>query len=111
MSAVSCSHCGGSEKLILLSVKRTREMGRALPPDPTNRPTSVCRPECRTSNQDGAFFPDMETVMSHRPSMEKGSGFCNVESAAFAVICNPVINNIRVNTLNRKGIISCLLFN
>src|SRR5438128_12293372 len=62
------SHWGGIVKLILPLLKLILEMGRALPPEPTKSPTSVCNPECLTSSQDGTSFPFISIVRSQRPS-------------------------------------------
>jgi hypothetical protein len=65
----SRSHCGGMEKLNLPFVNPIREIGRALPPPPTKRPTSVRVPERCTSSQEGTSLPGSCTVISQRPSM------------------------------------------
>jgi hypothetical protein len=44
------------------------DIGRALPPAYTNRPTSVLIPECSISSQDGSDFPFDSMTISHRPS-------------------------------------------
>src|SRR5262249_26005688 len=44
------SHCGGIVKRASLPAPCTSDTGRALPESPTNDPTSVLFPECRTSS-------------------------------------------------------------
>src|SRR5580692_2475108 len=67
-SRSSRSHCGGIEKLSFPSTKRYRDTGRALPPPPTKRPTSILVPDLITSNHDGTGRPFIYTVRSQRPS-------------------------------------------
>jgi len=46
----------------------TRDIGRALPTIPTNRPTSALRPELSTSSHDGRAPSGVVIVMSQRPT-------------------------------------------
>src|SRR3954470_21720933 len=68
------SHWGGIEKLTLPLLKFTFEIGRALPPVPTNCPIKVCKPEWTTSSHEGIIFPELSIVISHRPSIDDVSG-------------------------------------
>jgi hypothetical protein len=47
------SHCGGMANRNVPSVNSILAIGRALPPDPTNCPTSVAVPDRSTSSHDG----------------------------------------------------------
>src|SRR5690606_7242145 len=62
------SHCGGIAKPNLPLSKFTSEIGRALPPVPTKRPTNVFNPESSTSSQEGRDSPFTSMVMFQRPT-------------------------------------------
>src|SRR6188768_1249139 len=68
MSFGLLSHCGGIAKRNVPSVNSIFAIGRALPPDPTNCPTSVALPERSTSSHDGDVCVPRSTTRSHRPS-------------------------------------------
>src|SRR5262245_11143114 len=68
MSFGLLSHCGGIAKRNAPSVNSILAIGRALPPDPTNCPTSVAVPDRSTSRQDGDVCVPRWTTRSHRPS-------------------------------------------
>ena len=68
MSRGLLSHCGGMAKRNVPSVNSILAIGRALPPDPTNCPTSVALPDRSTSSHDGDVCVPRWTTRSHRPS-------------------------------------------
>src|SRR5215208_4188395 len=68
ISAGSLSHWGGMAKRNAPSVNSILAIGRALPPDPTNCPTSVAVPDRSTSSHEGEVCVPRCTTRSHRPS-------------------------------------------
>ena len=66
------SHCGGIENRITLLANSIFEIGRALPPLPTKRPTSVLLPDRFTSSHDGRLVPAAAMVMSQPPDHDCG---------------------------------------
>src|SRR4051812_35221364 len=68
MSCGSLSHCGGIAERNVPSANLIFAIGRALPPDPTNCPTSVAPPDRSTSSHDGIACEPRCMTRSHRPS-------------------------------------------
>src|SRR5580692_5898467 len=99
-SRSSRSHCGGIEKLSFPSTKRYRDTGRALPPPPTKRPTSILVPDLMTSNQDGTGRPFIYTVRSQRPSNAAVSDTPDAEQVTTMQPLNAIVKNQLFMTQN-----------